>query len=175
MARKITLTFLDEKVARTSGWPLRYAARQLGIWPDKTNHELYRYFVHWLDQSKYRLSTVWRNGRKLWRIFLVGYTPNEQITTAVNKLAGDGNDDVVIDYRRVLDRVQFRFKGQTDDDFRRTFYHNMSSSLLPESGDHNYWTKFLTDDIDGIATHPPTIPSAHGKVFKAGFDADTEI
>ena len=39
MARKITLTFLDEKVAKTTGWPLRYAARQLGIWPDKTNHE----------------------------------------------------------------------------------------------------------------------------------------
>ena len=168
MARKITLTFLDEKVAKTTGWPLRYAARQLGIWSDKTNHELYRHFVHWLDQSKYRLSTVWRNGRKLWRIFLVGYTINEQITTAVNELAGDGDDDVAIDYRRVLDLVHFRFKGQTDDDFRRTFYHNMSVSLLPESNDHNYWTKFLTDDIDGIATHPPALPSAHGKVFKAG-------
>ena len=52
--RKITLTFLDEKVAKTTGWPLRYAARQLGIWLDKTNHELHRHFVHWLDQSKYR-------------------------------------------------------------------------------------------------------------------------
>ena len=28
---------------------------------------------------------------------------NEQITAAVNELADDGNDDVAIDYRRVLD------------------------------------------------------------------------
>ena len=34
MARKITLTFLDEHTAKTIGWPLRYAARQLGIWED---------------------------------------------------------------------------------------------------------------------------------------------
>ena len=112
MARKITLTFLDEHTAKTTGWPLRYAARQLGIWEDKTQHELYRHFVHWLDFSKYRLSTVWRNGRKLWRIFLVGYTITEQISTAVNELAGDGNDNVEIDYRRVLDRVSFKIKDR---------------------------------------------------------------
>ena len=119
--------------------------------------------------------TVWERKQKTWRLFLAGYSINNQITTVINKLAGDGDDDVAIDYRSILALVNFRNENQDDDDFRRTFYHNMSSSLLPESADHNYWTKFLTDDIDGIATHPPTIPSAHGKVFKAGFDADTEI
>ena len=47
--------------------------------------------------------------RKITLTFLVGYTINEQIAAAVNELAGDGNDDVAIDYRRVLDLVHFRF------------------------------------------------------------------
>ena len=29
MARKITLILLDDRTAKTVGWPLRYAARQL--------------------------------------------------------------------------------------------------------------------------------------------------
>ena len=55
MARKITLTF---SIIGHTGCRYDMPPRQLGICPDKTNHELYRYLVHWLDQSKYRLSTV---------------------------------------------------------------------------------------------------------------------
>ena len=36
---KITLTFLDLNTAKTIGCPLRYFARQLGLWVDRTNIE----------------------------------------------------------------------------------------------------------------------------------------
>ena len=176
--KKINITFLDEEAARTIGWPLQYAARALGVWPDKGDESLHRHFVHWIDRSKYDLSTVWEKGKRTWRLFQSGFSIAEQIDNAVSLLTEPlsySDNDITIGFDSILNRVSFRNGNQNDEDFRRTLYHNMSSSLLPELNDHNYWTKFLTDDINGIATHPPAIPSAHSKVFKAEFDADAEI
>ena len=77
--RKITLTFLDEKTAKTTGWPLRYAARQLGIWPDKTNHKLHRYSA--IDCLAQRSEALANIPSRL-------YTINKQITVTVYELAG---------------------------------------------------------------------------------------
>ena len=111
MARKISLTLLDQETAKTTGWSLRYAATQLGVWRDKTEGELHRHFVHWLDKTKYDLSVVFEYPWKTYRIFQKGYTISEQIATAVTATAGEGNDDVEIDFREVLKRVNFVKEG----------------------------------------------------------------
>ena len=121
------------------------------------------------------MSPVWESGNKTYRIFKKGHTVHEQIATAIAEIAGDGNDDVEIDYRHVLRRVKFVKDGARDQDVRRTFYHNMSVSSLPELTDHNYWTEFLTEDNEGTASYPPVVPSSISKVFKTGFDANTNI
>ena len=175
MARKITLSLLDQSAAKTVGWSLRYAADQLGVWRDKTEGELHRHFVHWLDRTKYDLSVVFEFPWKTYRIFKKGYTITEQIATAVAAVAGEGNDDVEIDYRHVLKRVNFVKEGALEQDVHRTFFHNMNTGLLPLNSDHNYWTAFLTADNEGTATYPPVVPSSLAKVFKARFDADAEI
>ena len=56
--RKITLTFLDLNTARTIGWPLRYFARQLGLWADRTDIEIHNLLQNGLDTTKFQLSTV---------------------------------------------------------------------------------------------------------------------
>lgn len=175
MARKITLTMLDQKVAKTTGWSLHYAADMLGVRRDRNEQELREFFILWLDRNKFDIAPVWKRGEKQYRVFKKGHTPHEQINTAVAKLAGSGNEDVEIDIRDVLKEVKFADRYDYGNDAYRTFYHNMSVSLLPELADHNYWTQFLTEDNEGTAIHPPVVPSSHGKVFKAGFDADTAM
>ena len=57
--RKITLTFLDLNTAKTIGWPLRYFARQLGLWADRTDIEIHNLLQNGFDTTKFQLSTVW--------------------------------------------------------------------------------------------------------------------
>ena len=170
MARKITLTMLDQKAAKTTGWPLHYAADMLGVRRDRDDRELHEFFTLWLDKNKYDMSPVWRHRKKEYRIFKKGHTPHEQINTAIAEIAGNSNDDVEIDYREVVKRVKFVERHSYDADILRTFFHNMSVSWLPENTDHNYWTQYLSEDTDPSYLPTPVVPSSHSKVFKAGFN-----
>lgn len=41
--------------------------------------------------------------------------------------------------------------------------------------DHNYWTEFLPTLPTTKEQLPTSVPSSHGKVFKARFDAEAKV
>ena len=174
--RKITISFFDRLLVRRTGLPLTEAATQLGIWKNKTESELKKYFTHWLDINKFRLSAVWTNRTKGWRLFEAGYSITEQLDTAINKLASETTEDISLDWHHVMAVTQFfrEAKLQTQDSYL-TFYSNIRSSWLPTLADTNYWTTLLADPKFNERTAPPILPSALGTVFKAGFNADTVL
>ena len=176
--QKITVTFFDNYFARTTGIPLQEAAKKLGIWSGKNETELHRYFVHWLDITKYRLSEVWQNKTKGWRLFEAGFSITEQLDTTIQKLAEETTGDVELEYVSITARTPFfRLVGKTmvEWDARLTFYSNLSSKWLPTNADSTYWTQFLTDAGFPQTIQPPILPSVQEKMFKTGFNADTVI
>ena len=166
---KVRVTFLDQETAKTVGWPLHYAASQLGVWSDKQDDELYELFDRWLDRSMYDLCVVWERGKKVYRVFKRGFTISDQIDTAIGIIASCGC--VEIDFREIFKHVKFIQKGVYDEDVRKTFYHNMKINWLATDIDYNYWIQFLSEDEDGKSPYPPALPSSRNNAFKAGFDS----
>ena len=126
---KIAVTFLDQESAETVGWPLQYAAIQLGVWQGKTEEELYPLFDRWLNRNTYDLCAVWEKGKKTYRIFRRGFTISNQIDTAMVVTASCGHTEV--DFRKVLEHVKFRQRGVSESDIWRTFCYNMRKNWLP--------------------------------------------
>ena len=170
--RKITLTFLDLNTAKTIGWPLRYFARQLGLWADRTDIEIHNLLQNGLDTTKFQLSTVWFDGEKTARVFATGYTIGDQLDDAMDELAGDGNDNVEIEFFKLSERVLFRLDGQHDRDFWRTITANLNPKWLGTLEDKNYLTTF---NSSREAPRLPLLPSAQGKVFRAGFKTNMVV
>ena len=168
-SKQTFLTFLDQNQAETIGWPLHYAASQLGVWEGKEEDELYNLFDRWLDKSKFDLSVVWETPRRRYkknhRIFKRGFTISEQIDDAIAIVEKSGRLEV--DFREVLKHVQFHKKGNCD--YWLTFYENLNPKHL-STDDKVYWRTYL-EDIDNLMSLP-VLPSSHTYVFKDGFDAE---
>ena len=170
--RKITLTFLDINTAKTIGWPLRYFARQLGLWANRTDIEIHNLLQNGLDTTKFQLSTIWFDSQKTARVFATGHTISDQIDDAMDELAGDGNDDVEVEFFKLAERVGFRLKDQHDRDFWRTIAVNLNPKWFDTLQDKNYLTEFKSDRE---APRLPLLPSAQGKVFQSGFDTNMVV
>ena len=183
MARKVTVNLFDDKRAKTTGIPIEVVARELRLWPAILNRpeELRRKFVHWLDRAKYDLATVWEWEYKTYRVFKHGYLIQDQIETIINRLAGDGNEDVTIGIVEIAHELDLGTNVQGGSLFR-TIYHNIKSSRLPTLADTNYWTGYLTADnerheaglTDETDRTAPILPSVYGRIFKSNFDHETD-
>lgn len=171
--RKITLTFLDINTAKTIGWPLRYFARQLGLWRNRTDVEVHNLLQNGLDQTKFRMSVIWEDNKRTFRVFKAGYSIGEQINSAMETLAGEGNDNVEVEFFKLVRHVHFRLPDQDDRDFWRTITHNLNPKWLGTLQDKNYLSQFKSERGE----HPrlPLLPSAHGKVFRSGFDTNMVV
>ena len=172
--RKITLTFLDLDTANTIGWSLRYFARQLGLWADRTDIEVHNLLQNGLDTTKFQLSTVWHNGVKTARVFATGYSISDQLDSAMESLAYSGNDNVEVEFSKLVDRVKYRFRldGQDDRDFWRTIVANLNPKWLDTVQDKDYLTEFNNDKE---AQRLPLLPSAQSKAFRSDFDTNMVV
>ena len=170
--RKVTLTFLDLNTAKTIGWPLRYFARQLGLWADRTDVEIHNLLQNGLDITKFQLSTVWFDSQKTARIFATDYSIGDQLDDAMETLASEGDGDMEIEFFKLADLVSFRLKGQHDRDFWRTITANLNPKWLDTLQDKSYLTEF---NSSREAPRLPLLPSAQGKVFRSGFDTNMVV
>ena len=149
MARQIKLTLLDDKAAKTTGLHISQFTTALGIWNTSlSDDELHRRFTHWHDRHKYTTSPVWRGGRKHRLVFKAGHTPTDQISAAIEKVAGTGNENVKIDFREALEHVKFKTYDQSDEDLWRTFFHNLDTKWLATNEDSTYWTQYLAAGVE---------------------------
>ena len=167
--RKITLTFLDLESAKTIGWPLRYFARQLGLWNNRTDIEIHNLLQNGLDTTKFQLSTVWIDSEKTARVFATGHTIGDQLDAIMTELAGNGDTDVEVEFFRLADRVKFRLADQSDRDLWRTITANLNPRWLGTLEDKNYLTQYNSNQE---SPRLPLLPSAQGKVFRSGFDIE---
>ena len=170
--RKITVTFLDLDTARTTGWPLRFVARQLGLWDNRTDIEIHNLLQNGLDRTKFKLSTVWVADRKTARVFATGHSISEQLDTIMTELAGDGDNDVEIEFFKLADNVQFRLIEQTDFDLWRTITSNIDPRWFGTLEDRNHLTSF---NSRREATRLPLLPSAQNRVLRSGFDTEMTV
>ena len=171
--RKITLTFLDIGTARTTGWPLRYVARQLGLWDNRTDIEIHNLLQNGLDPAKFRLSHIWIDGRRTAHVYQTGYSIREQISTAMEELAGDGDDDIEIRFFDLVKRLKFKLEEQTSRDFWRTITHNLDPKWLDSLQDKSYLTNYVAGRDDHARL--PLLPSAPNKLFRSGFDTNMNV
>lgn len=171
--RKITLTFLDDDFAKTQGWPLHYIGLQLGIWEDRTENEVHNLLQNGLDTDKYRLSTIWIRGKKTARVFAAGYSIREQIDTVMERLAGDGNEDVEITFFSLVEAVGFHTQGQTGNDIWKTILHNIDPKWFGSLQDKNKLSQFNSEEEP--ASRLPLLPSAQEKMFRSGFDINMVV
>lgn len=177
MARKITLSFLNTDKAKTVGLSLREFAVQLNLWHDRTDVEINNLLQNGLDTTKYQLSWVWFGGDKTARVFLKGYSIQEQLDTIMEELAGDGSQDVAISFFDLLPHVKFRFEvnfvEQKDDDLWWTILQNINPKWLGSLTDKNSLSSHIGDaELRGTL---PNLPSAEGQVFRVGFDTDMVV
>ena len=178
MARQIKLTLLNDEVAKTTGLSVWQFTTALGIWDGLSENELHRRFLHWHDRNKYTIASVWRQKKRYKLIFKTGHTPKDQINSAIELVAGDGNENVRVDFREALKHVKFKVYDQTDEDLHRTFFHNLDSKWLPTNADSTYWTQYLAQDNEDPTYSSfalPLLPSVRADIYKAGFDPDAPI
>ena len=174
MARKLTITTLDLEKAKTVGIDLLDAAMQLGVWEKYWDNypKLEEEFVKWLDQTKFRLSTLVTEQGKFRRIYKVGYTIKDQINRIITRIAGEGNTDVEVPVKEIIKHLDLG-PSIIGENLIRTFYHNLDSNRLPAS-ESNYWTQYLSKD-DVAKTHrPPALESEYPKIFKSRFNKETD-
>lgn len=177
MTRKITLTFLDTRKAKTVGLSLREFAIQLDLWHDRTEAEIYNLLQNGLDTTQFQLSWVWYNGVKTARVFLKGYSIREQIDTIMEKLAGDGNQDVVISFFDLLPHIKFRFEEnfvkQPEGELWWTILHNINPKWLGSLTDKNELSSHIGSE--GGLGILPNLPSAKEQVFRSEFDTNMVV
>ena len=173
--RRITLTTLPDSVAKSHGLHIGAVTQLLGLWTSGlTDDQLHERFILWSDRNKFLISPVWYRNVRHRLIFKKGYSVTEQIDNEINRLAGDGNDDVQLDIRE-LTNLPFRTDNQTDTDVLRTVCHNLNTSRLPTNEDSTYWTQWTTSDTEnGYSSFSmPILPSTIPSIYKSGFDPNT--
>ena len=171
--RKITLTFLDDDLAKTEGWPLHYVGLQLGIWQTRTEAEVHNLLQNGLDTGNYQLSPVWIDGRKTARVHLAGYSIREQLDTVMEKLSGSGSEDAEVTFFSVLKEIGFKAQGQTDVDIWKTVLHNIDPRWLGSLQDKNQLSQFNSETEP--TSRLPLLPSAQEKMFRSGFDINMVV
>ena len=182
----VELVFFDLKRAQTVGWSITDAIYHLGLqdeWANRTYAHRYNLFSTLTDPDKFGISTVWSyaerdhqeyKGQKLpeetFRLFAKGFTIREQINTIMEELAG-GSSDIMISFSMVEPHIKFRHEGQNYDQLMRTFYENFDKKWFANLEDKNFMSQFVPTDETGL----PILPSARGKVFRAGYDLNMEV
>lgn len=191
MARKLELTFLDLEKVRTVGWMVNETAQYLGLleneWKDHSYAKRQNLLVNLLDPTKYVTSIVWGvretdaiskvPKQKTLRVFAKGYSIQDQINTAIEKVAGDGNDDIKITFHSLLPHIKFRheFLGieQSEADLYQTFLTNLDPKYLKTNNDKNFLTQHIEDPK--FRDSLPILPSIRGDVLKAGYNLNLPV
>ena len=180
MARKIKVVIHHERILKTRGAGVDYFTSNLGYWKNETKERRFELLKLWIDPTKYEISLLWYKNKQEHRVFKKGYAIRDQIDKAIGSIAGNGNDDVDIDYREIVDYFlnadewTFKIPGQTEAELTRTFAHNLNSHWLKDE-DTNRWSRKLTDDLDGTdetSIHYLITPSFEDNIFKDDFDPD---